>query len=314
MENLIFSLNVVLPLFFAVVVGYILKKLGYFSQEFLNRGDKLAFKILIPFQLFKSIYTADFSASYDSRLLIFSIAALILSGVISTLFAVAYTKDGAVRGSLAQGMFRGNIILIGASLISSMYGDEGLAALSIVAAFLVPLLNIMCVILLSIFDPAEKGLNFKGILVNIIKNPLVIAALLGLFVNFMGINFPVFLDKTVNNIAGIATTFALILLGGSFEFSDMKGRVKDIVISVFGKLMFFPILCMTAAYLMGMRGITYSVVMCIFSAPTTVSGYTMAKMMNSDSELAALSVVFTTLFSAFTLFLFIYLSKSLGII
>lgn len=314
MENLIFSLNVVLPLFFAVVVGYLLKKLGYFSEDFLNRGDKLAFKILIPFQLFKSIYTADFSASYDSRLLIFSIAALILTGVVSTLFAIGYAKDGAVRGALAQSMFRGNIILVGASLISSMYGDEGMAALSIVAAFLVPLLNIMCVILLSVFDPAEKSLDVKGILINIIKNPLVIAALLGLFVNFTGINFPVFLDKTVDNIAGIATTFALILLGGSFAFSDMKGRVKDIVVSVVGKLIFFPVICMAAAYFLGMRGISYSVVMCVFSAPTTVSGYTMAKMMNSDAELSALSVVFTTLFSVFTLFIFVYISKALGII
>jgi predicted permease len=269
---------------------------------------------MIPFQLFKSIYTADFSASYDSRLLIFSIAALILSGVISTLFAMGYTKNGAVRGALAQSMFRGNIILVGASLITSMYGDEGLAALSIVAAFLVPLLNILCVILLSVFDPAEKGLDVKSIFINIVKNPLVVAALLGLFVNFTGIDFPVFLDKTISNIAGIATTFALILLGGSFAFSDMKGRVKDVFLSVFGKLIFFPILCMTAAYFLGMRGVNYSVVMCIFSAPTTVSGYTMAKMMNSDSELAALSVVFTTLFSVFTLFIFVYISKALGII
>ena len=77
MEKLIFSLNVVLPLFFAVVIGYILKKLGFFSEEFLNKGDKLAFKILIPFQLFRSIYTADFSASYNSTLLIFCIVCLL---------------------------------------------------------------------------------------------------------------------------------------------------------------------------------------------------------------------------------------------
>ena len=314
MENLIFSLNVVLPLFFAVVIGYILKKLGFFSEEFLNKGDKLAFKILIPFQLFRSIYTADFSASYNSTLLIFCIVALILTGVLSTLFALCVRKDNAVRGALAQGMFRGNIILIGASLISSMYNEEGLAAISIVSAFLIPILNIMCVILLSIFDPQRKGVDFKGILINIITNPLVIAGVLGLIVNISQINFPQFMEKTISDIAGIATTFALILLGGSFEFSDMRGRVADVIYSVVGKLIVFPALCKVAAYMLGMRGMEFSVVMCVFSAPTTVSGYTMAKMMNSDAQLSALSVVFSTLFSAFTLFLFIYISKTLGII
>lgn len=59
MENLLFTLNAILPIILPILLGYGLKRLHFFSDIFLTEANKLVFKVLIPILLFSNLYLAD---------------------------------------------------------------------------------------------------------------------------------------------------------------------------------------------------------------------------------------------------------------
>ncbi len=77
--------------------------------------------------------------------------------------------------------------------------------------------------------------------------------------------------------------------------------------------MIIPGFCLTAGALFGFRGIEFVTLIAVFASPCAVSSFTMADQMDSDSDLAANCVAFTSAFVCFTLFFWIFLFKHLGL-
>ena len=48
MSNLIYSLNATVPVFLVIVVGYVLKKIGWITPEFIKVANKINFKVTLP--------------------------------------------------------------------------------------------------------------------------------------------------------------------------------------------------------------------------------------------------------------------------
>ena len=78
MENLIISLNVVLPLFLLIALGYGLKKIRMYDTSTLKTINKLVFKVFLPVYLFYSIYSKDLSAAFDLKVILFAIVSLLI--------------------------------------------------------------------------------------------------------------------------------------------------------------------------------------------------------------------------------------------
>lgn len=71
MENLIFSLNVTLPIFFTIVVGYVLKQIKMLDGGFVKILNSFNFKITLPALLFLDLYQADFYSVWDTGYVLF---------------------------------------------------------------------------------------------------------------------------------------------------------------------------------------------------------------------------------------------------
>ncbi|EQI40054.1 membrane transport family protein [Clostridioides difficile Y231] len=130
----------------------------------------------------------------------------------------------------------------------------------------------------------------------------------------LNINIPTFLHKTIGDISKIATPLSLIILGGSFSFSAIKGHIKPIILGVCGKLILVPAIFLPISIFLGFRNVELASLMIMLSAPTAVSSFTMAQQMDSDSELAGQIVVFTSGFSILTVFLIIFILKQNNLI
>ena len=59
MENFIYSINVTMPIFLVMVIGYILKQIGMLNDNFVTVANKFNFKVTLPFMLFKDIAGVD---------------------------------------------------------------------------------------------------------------------------------------------------------------------------------------------------------------------------------------------------------------
>ena len=89
---------------------------------------------------------------------------------------------------------------------------------------------------------------------------------------------------------------------------------KQLLMGVMGKLIVAPLVFLSLAVLMGIRGVGLACVFISFGAPTAVSSYPMAQQMGGDGELAAEIVAMTSVFSIVTTFLFIFLLKTMAFI
>ena len=309
MENLVISLNVVLPLFLLIALGYALKRLRMYDEVTLKNINKLVFKVFLPVYLFHSIYSTDLSAVFDIKVILFAIAGLLIWFLILMFLIPRMEKDNAKRGVMIQGMFRSNFVLFGLPVAISLCGEENIGITSLLLGIVVPIYNVLAVITLETFRGTKPSV--KKILIGIMKNPLIIASVLGVGMYLLKIELPYTIEKTVVDIGKVATPLALIALGGGFAFHKVKGDIKQLMVSVVGKLVISPLFMVTAAVLLGFRNEVLVPILLMSGAPTAVSSYTMAEQMGGNGELAGEIVVFTTGISIATIFVWVFVLKQL---
>ena len=312
MENLIVSLNVVIPLFLSIGYGYFLKKINILSEDILYKLNTIIFHAFFPLLMFKNIYQTNIESVFELKLILYAVIMLIFMIVVLFITIPFIEKENAKRGVLIQAIYRSNFIIFGLSLVSSVYGEASTGITSILIAVIVPLFNIFAVIILEIFR-GEK-IHFLRSVQTVCKNPLIIGAVLGIIAMIFSIRLPRIIKSTISNFASITTPLALIILGGTFQFSSFHKLIKQLCIGVLGRLIIVPAIGLGIAILLGFRGIELLSLFAMFGSPIAISSYPMAQQMGGDGQLAGQLVVWTSAFSIITIFLWIFFMKSFGLI
>lgn len=312
MENLILSFNIVLPIFLILSLGYILKKLKILDELTTKNMNSINFKVFLPLLLFYNVYKTDLSVVFNPKLLIFSIISVILVFLLLFIIIPLLEKDNRKRGVIIQGIFRSNFVIFGVPVCEALFGQNATGVASMLIAVVVPLFNFLAVICLEIYRGGN--INFKKIIKGIITNPLIIASIIGLFFIYFKIKLPTPIEKTINDISKIATPLAFILLGSSFTFSAFSLYIKQLSITILGKLIIVPGIVLYIAALLGFRNVELTCLLSVFASPTAVSSYTMAEQMDGDSILAGQIVVLTSIISIITVFLWIFILKQFHLI
>lgn len=312
MENLILSFNIVLPIFLILSLGYILKKLKILDELTTKNMNSVNFKVFLPLLLFYNVYKTDLSVVFNPKLLIFSIISVILVFLLLFIIIPLLEKDNRKRGVIIQGIFRSNFVIFGVPVCEALFGQNATGVASMLIAVVVPLFNFLAVICLEIYRGGN--INFKKIIKGIITNPLIIASIIGLFFIYFKIKLPAPIEKTINDISKIATPLAFILLGSSFTFSAFSVYIKQLSITILGKLIIVPGIVLYIAALLGFRNVELTCLLSVFASPTAVSSYTMAEQMDGDSILAGQIVVLTSIISIITVFLWIFILKQFHLI
>ena len=312
MENFITTANAVLPLFLIMALGYVIRRTPLMDQHTHQMMNKLIFKLFLPILLFKNISTSKLDALSGSWVFLFAFIAEM--AVFLTLFAVVplIEKENSRRGVLIQAMGRSNYALFGLPLVGLLYPGEDIAVASMLVAISIPIFNVMSVIALETYRGGK--VNPLKILRGIVTNPLIISCALGFLWLISGLTMPTFIQTAISDAAKIATPLSLFVLGGAFEFSRIRCNARPLIIGTLGKLVIVPLLGLTAAVLFGYRGMELASLGVAFMAPCAVSSYPMAQQMGGDGELAGQLVVFTTAFSMFSVFGFMYALKCMALI
>ncbi len=316
MENFIYSINVTMPIFLVMVIGYILKQIGMLNDNFVTVANKFNFKVTLPFMLFKDIAGVDIKAVFDIKYVLFCaiVSTICFWAVWGT--AKLLVRDKTIRGAFVQSSFRGSAAVMGLAFIQNIYGSSAMGPLMIVSA--VPLYNIFSVIVLTFEANDSTGIDKKAKIrqagINICKNPIILSILAGLIVGLLGIQFPTLVNKTVSNVAQMATPLALITIGAGFEGRKALAKIAPTMAASMIKLVLQPLVFLPVAAWMGFSGEKMIAILIMLASPTTPSCYIMAKSMNNDEVLTASVIVTTTLMAAFTLTGWIFLLKTLGYI
>ena len=310
MENLMISANAVLPMCLVMALGYGTRRLGWLRREEISTINKIAFRIFLPCLLYYNIYCSDLSGSFDPLLMAFAVGGVLLTFGLALGYTLLTEKLPERRGVLIQGMFRSNYVIMGIPVATALLGADQLGTVSILIAVIVPLFNMLAVVVLEVFRGQKpKPLHILG---QIAKNPLVIGSVLGILTLVAGIRLPHILEQTIQSVSAIASPLQLFLLGAFFQFSGLKTYRRELVTVSIAKLIVSPGLFLGLGALLGFRGVAFLSLIGIFASPTAVNSFTMAQQMGGDAELAGDIVVTTSAASILTMFLWIFLFKSLG--
>lgn len=324
MESFIFATNATLPIVIMVLIGYFIKRIGILKPDAAKVINNVVFRVLLPAMLFLNIYNIEdignISLNYVWYVLGFTILLFfVFLPIVNILF-----RQKNQRGVILQSIFRSNYALIGIPLATALFGSEGAAIASLLAAFIVPVFNILGVICLCMYSDEGKP-DFKKILINIAKNPLICGVLVGLlalgiraiFVSY-GVEFrltqlvPVF--SVISYLSTAATPLALLALGAQFEFSAIPTLKKQIMFGIALRSVAIPSLALTVAYFMGVfNGAHFAAFVAMFATPVAVSTVPMCQEMGADHALAGQLVVWTTTISSVVIFVTSFILKSVGV-
>ena len=327
MESLIFAFSAIAPIVLFVLLGYFLKKTGLFKKELSVSLNKLVFTLFLPIHLFVSINKLDSFEGIDATYIVYSLVFTVVLFALSIPLTVITTDKADRRGVLLQSCIRSNYALIGISLAEQITGNFGIAVVSLLSAFTIPLFNILGVISLSVFKREGGKINVKHIILDIVRNPLIIGVVLGALslgvraiLTSAGIDFRIADVKPIYSVltqlASLATPLALMALGARFEISSTPSMRRELIVGTLMRTLIVPTLGIGAAYFLFRNTLSseyFVAFVAVFATPVAVSTVPMAQEMGGDVDLAGQLVVFTTVSSAVTVFIALFVLKSLGI-
>jgi predicted permease len=143
-------------------------------------------------------------------------------------------------------------------------------------------------------------------------NPLIVASVAGLIFLFIDISIiPLAVQGALEQVGGIATPLSIILLGGSFMFTEVKKNVKPIVIAVLVRLIVIPAIFIPIALLLKFSNVEIVILLALYASPAAVTSFIVAKSYKADSELAGQIVAIGAVVSIITLFFTILLLRGI---
>ena len=315
LDNLIFSLNATMPIFMMMVVGYVLKKIKFLDEHNTNAINKLVFRVFLPALLFIDLAKQDFVKVWDSTFVLFCALITVISIVIS-FFLSLLCKDSSDRGEFIQASYRSAAATLGIAFMTNIYDNVAMIALMIIGS--VPIYNIVAVLILSLTSP--DGSNGKGgelakkTAKNVVTNPIILGIVVGLAWSLLKLPQPVIMMKSITYLGNCASPLALIGLGASFEFSDLKEKIAPIVAVNFNKLILWCAAFLPLAVWMGFRDEKLVSALIMLGSATTSSSFIMAKNMGHKGVISSSAVMTTTLLSSFTLTVWLFILRTLGYI
>jgi hypothetical protein len=212
-----------------------------------------------------------------------------LSGLARPLFGL----EPKLAASCFQCGFRFNTY-VGLAVVGSLFGAPGVALAAILLGILVPLVNFASVAVLA----AGSG---RGLLGELVRNPLVLSTLGGLAWNALGLPLPGFADQTLNLLAVTSLPAGLLSVGAALKVERGAGPIAAHAWWLAVKLGAVPAIAWMLARELGLRGAEAGILLLCAALPTASSAYILAVRMGGDGRAVAAQITVGTVISMVTI-------------
>ena len=312
-ESFMVALNAVAPFLILLSVGFLAVRTGLTDRAFMARLNALNFRLFFPFLMFSNVYSARPEDLPSVTLMIFGPVSVLLLIAVLLVVVPRIVKENPRRGTIIQAVFRSNFIIYGIPLTASVFGTARSSVCGMMVMIMVTLFNTAAVIVLEIFRDGGR-VRLKPLLLWLVRNPLLQGCAAGLLCYLLQIRLPDFIASPVSSLSSLATTLAMIALGASLVFDELKKNRRTVTAVLLVRLVLLPLIALPAAWVLGLRGVELFLVLMIFGTPVATASYPMAQNMGGDGQLAGQLVFVSTVASLGTVFLFIYAMSRLGLL
>jgi predicted permease len=292
------------PIAAAIFIGWSVRKTGLIPTELWGGVNKLAYLVLLPALLFVTIARAGSLGGEAAPFLLVATLGFTAMAAIGLALKPFLHTDGPTFTSVFQGGLRWNGFVV-LALGQQVFSADQAALLALVFAPTVPLINVLCVAVLSVWGAHEGHVSPGRVGFRIITNPLVLGCGLGALAGILPVlREPLLLD-TADLVGRGALPLILLTVGASLDFSAITARPAMLAIATGLKLIVAPALFIGIGLLFGLPQELVVVLSAIGAAPGAASSYVLARELGGNAELTAGHVTATTIlaFASFPLWI-----------
>jgi predicted permease len=263
-------LNVVLPVFLIIALGFGIRRIEFVDKFFLDKIGHLAYYVALPSLLIWKIGTSSFDLNFNPRLILTCYLTIIICGLSAYGVARLLRLPPREVGSFTQGSFWGNMTYIGLPILLAAYGEEGLQRGGVLIGFMIPMINALAVLALT--WPLKGAMDWKSIvdLRNaLVINPVILSCTIGLLLSYFRISFPTFTVNFLRFLSDLALPLALIAMGGNLSFEKIKQDYKATAFACVIKLFLMVLLGWFLFTEAGIKGLDFKVGIIILASLLT---------------------------------------------
>ncbi len=296
------ALESIVPIFALIGLGAFLRRLGVVDPHFLKTSDRLVYYLFFPALLFYKIGGSSTPPDFEVPLLSAVFSAVLTVFLTSLAFARVIRMQVFQVGAFSQCCYRFNTY-VGMAVVLMAMGDEAVRSFSVMIGLTIPFINVLAVSTLiwysgSALSPASRLLHLIRATVS---NPLILSCVSGILYSMMGLSLPGFVDKTLYLLSMVTLPMALIAVGGSLRFRELKGRLRLSLVSTAFKNLLLPVAGLAFLKVFQVSGSAFQVGMLFFALPTSAAAYILSAQLGSDADLAAQTICISTLVSMLSL-------------
>ena len=297
MEQFFQMLDLQLTFLLNLLIGVFAYRMKMITDE--NRGQliNIVLGILLPALVFDSF------KNLTPALLKSGIWILIASSIIYTVtyFIGLFAFRGFVEGKkriLHYATLINNVGLAGQPLSASMFGDVGTIFSSI---YLVPHRIFMWTVAIAILSSDDENRGWSAFY-KLIRNPSIIALILGIIRGLFQIPIPSFVDRSIGQLGAMVAPFSAIMIGSIIATIDLKSLFEKGVLRYISiRLLAIPIAVLIISKLIGLDDTLIGVLTIMTSMPAGTTTALLADNYDLDVELSSKVVFVSTIFAIITI-------------
>jgi len=301
--------SALLPVILAIVAGYLLRRYAAIPLQSWQHMSFVTYYLFMPALEIKVLANKPLE-QFPVSTLVLAVAAVL---VLMTLWLMVWQRwcrpqSPATFTSLYQGAVRFNTF-VALVMADQLVGDDGVAAVALIAALIILLVNLLCVLIFVLYLNAE-GASIGLFLRESFSNPLILGALVGIGLNLSGLGLDGPLYSFVELMGSAALPVGLLVVGAALEPDRLRGSWEVIWTASAFQLLLKPVFAVGVIAWLGLSGVYAIGLLLCFAVPAPSSAYVLALKKGGDSETMAAILTVQTLLAALSMPLVLSLYQS----
>lgn len=296
----------IVPIFLLIAIGSGMKRGNFPGDAFWPLADKTTYFIFFPALLIDNLSSAKLGDLDPTGMLGALFVALLLQGGLVYLLRPLAKVDGPGFTSVFQGAVRFNTF-VGLGAVAALEGGAGITLFAVTIALAIPTINVMCVLTLARYGAHGRGTSLKDQTLFLIKNPLIIACLVGIALNLLDLSLPLGIAPVFKMLGSMAAPMGLLTVGAGLQWEAARAGGRAVGLACALKLLIYPVVLYVLSRLWALGPLETKILVLWGTMPTASASYILARQMGGDAPLAAAIVTVSTLFAFITVPFFMWL-------
>ena len=296
-------INIIAPLFIIIFTSAILQKYYKIDDKWNEALNNFAFKIGLPALLFSALANTTFTLKSQLPIIITNTLFLLTSFALAILIGKILQLKKQMRLTLFICFAFSNVAYLGIPVISQVYGTQILPTTSLIIAIYLFWLFTIGISYLDYSQNKNKKDVAKKIITNVIKNPLLLAVIFGIFAGSQNISIPTAIQSSLNMISASVTPIVLVVIGlfiGTSKIGKLSNWIPVLFFSLF-TLLALPASLYLTIKILGINPSNFAPSIIEAAMPLAITPFALSDKYNLNKPFIARSIVASTILAIITI-------------